>query len=385
MTFSHRFPDRALFAAALVLPLAVPVVAPAARAAETLPILVPLTKFIALEGTSQKRGALLAFRRFADLKVKPDVLDTASSPQVATQAFARATRGGDVFAVIGPIYGNSMLALLPLAARRKLPILTVSGTGKLTELGNKWVFRFFPSDAVVKVAQARYVVEELNKRKVALITQSTAYGQSGRKYLKAAFARLGAKIVYENSLTVSTKEMLPVLANIRRSGADVVVLQLHSGPSALFVRQAAAFGLTLPIVGGSALHQPTTVALVPPAALRHVCAETASSPISETSPAIKDFVAAFRKAYGAEPDAFALADYDAVSMLLTLRRNGIRTGPAMRRALATTRYRGLAMTYRSDGKGDMAHDAIIVCYDGKSRVPRIVKRYRNVLAEHLGR
>jgi branched-chain amino acid transport system substrate-binding protein len=184
---------------------------------------------------------------------------------------------------------------------------------------------------------------------------------------------------------MGTKEMLPVLANIRRSGADVVVLQLHSGPSALFVRQAAAFGLKLPIVGGSALHQPTTVALVEPASLKNVCAETASSPISESSPAFKAFVAAFRKAYGAEPDAFALADYDAVGMLLTLRRKGIKTGPAMRKALATTSYQGLAMTYRSDGKGNMAHDAVIVCYDGKSRVPQIVKRYRIDLAENTPR
>jgi branched-chain amino acid transport system substrate-binding protein len=33
------------------------------------------------------------------------------------------------------------------------------------------------------------------------------------------------------------------------------------------------------------------------------------------------------------------------------------------------------MTYQSDGKGNMAHDAIIVCYDGASRTPRIAKRY----------
>jgi branched-chain amino acid transport system substrate-binding protein len=33
------------------------------------------------------------------------------------------------------------------------------------------------------------------------------------------------------------------------------------------------------------------------------------------------------------------------------------------------------MRYRSDGKGNMAHDAVIVCFDGKSRAPAIVERY----------
>lgn len=47
----------------------------------------------------------------------------------------------------------------------------------------------------------------------------------------------------------------------------------------------------------------------------------------------------------------------------------------MRDALAKGTYGGLAMTYRSDGRGNMAHSAVIVCYDGTSRVPAVVKRY----------
>jgi branched-chain amino acid transport system substrate-binding protein len=32
-------------------------------------------------------------------------------------------------------------------------------------------------------------------------------------------------------------------------------------------------------------------------------------------------------------------------------------------------------TYKSDGKGNMAHEAEIVCFDGVSRVPKVVERY----------
>jgi branched-chain amino acid transport system substrate-binding protein len=40
------------------------------------------------------------------------------------------------------------------------------------------------------------------------------------------------------------------------------------------------------------------------------------------------------------------------------------------------------MDYRNDGTGNMAHYAIIVCYDGASRTPAIVKRY---LSPHVSR
>ena len=50
---------------------------------------------------------------------------------------------------------------------------------------------------------------------------------------------------------------------------------------------------------------------------------------------------------------------------------GARTPAALTAALSTLRYPGLAMTYYSDGTGNMAHSSVIVCYDGKSRVPNV--------------
>jgi branched-chain amino acid transport system substrate-binding protein len=50
----------------------------------------------------------------------------------------------------------------------------------------------------------------------------------------------------------------------------------------------------------------------------------------------------------------------------------------VQRALAGGTYKGLGMTYKSDGKGSMAHSAVIICYDGKTRIPSIAKRYDNV-------
>ncbi len=47
----------------------------------------------------------------------------------------------------------------------------------------------------------------------------------------------------------------------------------------------------------------------------------------------------------------------------------------MRDRLATDSYVGVVTTYKSDGKGNMAHEAEIGCYDGTSRMPRTVERY----------
>jgi branched-chain amino acid transport system substrate-binding protein len=364
--------------AALLLALAAPA---AAQSPQALPVLVPLTGFVALEGTSQRNGALLAISQMTDVAFKPEVLDTAATPEAAVNAWARAVGTPPPLAVVGPILGTQMLALLPLAKERDVPLLTISGTARLSDMGVPQLFRFFPSDATVKVAHARYVAEKLGAKRPAVIYQSTAYGQSGREQLAKTFAELKIPPVLEESVAPTVNDLAPALLRAKAANADVLVLHLHAPSTVLAVRQARQLLPGLPIVAGSAMHQPATAALLEPAELKGVCAETAASPIAAATPAMRDFLAAYRAAYNnSDPDAFAAAQYDAVRMLgdvvAALRRENVAPTPAkVRERLATARYQGVVTTYWSDGKGNMAHEAEIVCFDGSDRVPRPVARY----------
>src|SRR5271168_4710338 len=233
-------------------------VTPAARAADvTIPILVPLTGVLSIEGTSQRNGALLAVKQApAGLTVAAPVSDTGQSPEVAVNAFEKAIGSGPVTAIGASMFGPQILALVPLGQENKLPLVTVSGTGKITELGSPYIFRFFPADPVAKAAHARYVVEVLGKRRVAMIVQTTPYGQSGRPLLEANFKKLGATVVFDEAIDVTVKDMLPLLSKVRQASPDVLVLHLHAPSTALVIKQAAAMSLGLPIVAGSAMHQP---------------------------------------------------------------------------------------------------------------------------------
>ena len=354
---------------------------PTARAAElAIPILVPLTGFLALEGQSQRNGALLAFQQApGGLATRHDVADTGVSPEIAVNALEKALEAKPV-AIVAPMLGTQMLAMLPVAAENQVPLITISGTAKITELGNPWVFRFFPGDNVVKVAHARYVVEALGKTHPAIIYQGNAYGQSGLQYLTKAFAQLGVSPVLSESVDVAVKDLLPALSKAKAAGADVIVSHLHAPSTALLVKQAVARGLGLPIVSGSAMATPSTAALLEPGELTGVCAESASAPILPETPAGERFLADYRKEFAAEPDAYALAQYDGTMMVLAALAAGVDAPEKLRETLSRDAYQGIAMHYRSDGAGNMAHSAIIVCYDGTGRTPKIVKRYDDIAA-----
>ena len=69
-----------------------------------IPILVPITGFIALEGMAQRNGAIQALENAPDgVKVTYEVSDTSTSPEVAVTALHRALeRGKPVAAAHAP-------------------------------------------------------------------------------------------------------------------------------------------------------------------------------------------------------------------------------------------------------------------------------------------
>lgn len=351
-------------------------IAPARAADPSIPVLVPITGFLAVEGRSQRNGAVLALTHApGGMKVRHEVSDTGTSPEVAVNAFERAIDDSGTLAVVAPMLGTQMLALLPVALQAKIPLLTMSGTAAVTQKNNPYVFRFFPDDSVAKAAQVSFALDDRKLQRPALIYQTTAYGQSGREEILRLLKERGITPVYEDALDVSQKDMAAVIAKAKAAGADSLLLQLHGGPTALLLKAATSAGLQLPIIAGSGLSQPSTLALLDPSELVNSCAETGSSPLSGETPEMQKFVQDYKQAFNQEPDGFALGQYDGTMMALQAIAAGANTPEKLTQALSTTSYKGLAMTYRSNGSGDMAHSAVIICFDGKSRIPKVTKHY----------
>jgi branched-chain amino acid transport system substrate-binding protein len=342
----------------------------------SIPIVMPITGFLSVEGGAQRNGALMALERApANVKVHSQVYDTGTSATGAAAALDRALSARPAIAVAASIFGTEMVAMMPVAKEFKVPLLTISGLSRITESDNPYIFRFLPNDREIKVAHARYVVEKLDKKKIALVGDLTAYGQGGFKLLQEYFAKLGAKPVLEDSVAPDAKDMSPLLRKIRDSGADVIVIHTVAQPMSLIVKQARVSGIDLPIVTGSSLVEPHITALFEPKELANICAETPSVPEARATPEMKTWADAYKAKFGLEPDGLALGQYDAVMMALTLIAGGADTPEKLMAGFHGATYKGVAMTYKSNGKGDMAHDADIVCWNGTSRIPSVAAHY----------
>jgi branched-chain amino acid transport system substrate-binding protein len=342
----------------------------------SIPIVMPITGFMSVEGGAQRNGALMALERApANVTVQSEIYDTGTSATGAATALDKALSARPAIAAATSIFGTEMVAMLPVAKEFKVPLMTISGLSRITESDNPYIFRFLPNDREIKVAHARYVVEKLNKKKIALVGDLTAYGQGGFKLLQEYFSKLGVKPVLEDSVAPDAKDMSPLLRKIRDSGADVIVIHTVAQPMALIVKQARVAGIDLPIVNGSSIVEPHITSLFEPKELANVCAETPSVPEARATAEMKAWADAYKAKFGLEPDGLALGQYDGVTMALALIGAGADTPEKLIGAFHGTTYKGVAMTYKSNGKGDMSHDADIVCWNGTSRIPSQAAHY----------
>lgn len=349
-----------------------------AQAAEVyMPIVMPITGFLSVEGASQRNGAIMAIEDAPEgVTINYEIFDTGTSATGAATALERALNSGDAVAVPSTVFGTEMVAMAPIAQEYEVPLLTISGLTKLTHSGNPYIFRFLPNDGEIKVAQVRYAIEDLGKKKPALITDNTAYGQGGRVHMEEILEKMGVEVAYQEEIAFDLHDMTPLVDKITRSGADVIFLHMVSHPMALIVKQARALGVDLPIVTSSSMVAPSATALVEPSDLAGVCGETPSAPEAGGTPKIQAWADRYRERFDVEPDGLALAQYDGVAMAIDLiAKNDITTAEEMRAALAGSTYEGVAKTYKSNGNGDMAHDADVVCYDGTSRIPTVARHY----------
>ena len=215
---------------------------------------------------------------------------------------------------------------------RDVPLLTISGTARLSEMGVPQFFRFFPSDATVKVAHARYVVEKLGAKRPAVIYQSTAYGQSGREQLAKTFAELKTPPVLEES--VAPDRQRPHAGAAARQGGQrrraSCCICMRRRPCWPYARRASCCPTCRSSPARRCISRPPRRCSSRPSSRA-----SAPKPPPRRSPRrrrpMRDFLAAYRAAYKSDPDAFAAAQFDAVRMLGRRDRR-----PAARRRRAST-------------------------------------------------
>jgi len=220
----------------------------------------PVTGEAAEAGRYHKYGAELAIEQvnksggIKGRKIELVQEDDKTTNPGAVAALQRLLEDKDMPAVIGSIRSTQVQAMLPTVKEAGIPFMIGGTNYGLTHQGNPWVFRFRPHDGFSAKVIARFAVEELNLKKVAVIHSTDAFGSGGRDMVVKALGELKAQPVLVQGFNNGEKDFTAILTALRQSGADGLITYFtFSTDNGIFAKQLKQLGIKATWIGSPAI------------------------------------------------------------------------------------------------------------------------------------
>lgn len=270
----------------------------------------------------------------------------------------------DVVAVIGHLQSYITVQAANVYDQAGLVLVAPTATDPaLTERGYTRVFRATFTDKSVGRQLAEFVAGR-HLARVAIYYIRSTYGRNLANAFEARAAQVGVAIVarssYDPSEQANERTFEGILREWKATEMDAIVLAGEVPSAAIFVAQARAQGLTVPIVGGDAMSSPGLMAVAGPAA-EGVLVASFFHP-DEPRAEIGAFDAAFRRRFGVPPDAGSALGYDCVRLLGQAMRTAHSAVPDdVAGALHALRdWRGVTGVFSFDEHGDVPAKPVVI-------------------------
>jgi branched-chain amino acid transport system substrate-binding protein len=294
-------------------------------------------------------------------KVRFEVVaeDDEANPTKATTV-AQKLVDSKVVAVVGHFNSGASIPASKVYADAGIPQISPSSTNpKYTQQGFKTTFRVVAHDNQQGPTLAHFATGKLNAKNIAVIDDSTAYGQGLADAFAATAKAAGAKIVAREHTTDKDTDFRAILTSIKGRNPDLIMfggIDPQAGP---MVRQMASLGIKAKFVGGDGMQTPNFIKLAGEAA-EGVMASMPGLP-KEKMPGGKEFVERYRKKFNQDVELFAPMGYDAVMVFADAMKRANSTDPAkFLPEIGKTQYQGVIGPIAFDDKGDLRNGPITI-------------------------
>lgn len=250
----------------------------------------------------------------AGRKIEVITADTAGQPAVTkTKAQELVERDG-AKVLIGPLAAFEALAIDEYIRQTKTPIISPSAAAEdLTQRKpNPWFVRAVGTSAQPYHPFGEYAAKELHYKKIAIIADDFAFGHEIAAGFQRTFEQNGGKVVQKLWSPLNTAEYGTYITQIDPN-VDAVFAAFAGGNGIKFLSEYKNYGMQKPVLGSMTTVDEGILKRMGDEALGVISAGWYSA--ATDTPTNKKFVAAMRKAYGADPGYYSVGAYMACQFL----------------------------------------------------------------------
>ncbi len=318
----------ATLAAALVAGCTQPAAEPAAErgaTAETVKVgfAAPLTGDNAIYGQGMKRATELAIEEVNaseaakaagytfELRAEDDMGDPKQAVNVANLLASDIGVAG----IVGHFNSGCSIPASPVYNNVKLAMVTVSSNPALTAQGLPNVARVVAKDDAQGAAAGELVADKLGFKSVAVIDDSTPYGQGLAEQFVKAFTAKGGTIAIQESVQANEVDFNALVTRTRDKKPEAIYYAGGLNQGALLSKQSKEAGLKVPLIGGDMIYSADYVKVAGKDNAEGDIATSLGLPL-EQQPKGTEFLEKYKAKFGEDPQAYDSYAYDAAWIIM---------------------------------------------------------------------
>ena len=324
-SISHRAAWLGLIGAATL--MAAPV---QAQDSVKIGLIVPMTGGQASTGKQIDNAIKLYMQQHGDSvagkKIEIILKDDGAIPDKTKTAAQELIVNEKVNVIAGMGVTPAALAAAPLATQAKVPeVVMAAGTSIITERSPYIVRTSFTLPQSSTIIGDWAVKNGI--KKVATLTSDYAPGNDALSAFKEHFAAGGGQVVEEVKVPLANPDFAPFLQRMKDAKPDAIFVFVPAGQGGNFMKQYAERGLDkagIKVIGPGDVTDDDLLPNMGDAVIGAVTAHIYSA--AHPSQMNKDFVAAYKKAFGNRPGFMAVGGYDGIHLIYeALKKTGGKT------------------------------------------------------------
>ncbi|MFP4226162.1 MAG: ABC transporter substrate-binding protein, partial [Desulfobacterales bacterium] len=140
---------------------------------------------------------------------------------------------------------HDVLSLVNYLMEQKIPWIGPStGSRHWVEPPQKYLFNVYPLYLGDAQVLTDYAVNELGKKKIAIVYQNDDYGKQGLEGARFTLEKNGMELVETTPVAVTDTDMKPHIMKLKKSDADAVLLFVTPGAVARLIGTGKAMQFT---------------------------------------------------------------------------------------------------------------------------------------------
>jgi branched-chain amino acid transport system substrate-binding protein len=246
--------------------------------------------------------------------------DSQGTPVEGVSATRRLIDQDKVDFLIGDVSSSVTLAMQPVVEDAGMLLLNAASSNPKITYGAgvggfKWTFRNYPTDENRALVVIQYAAEKKNFRKFAVLSVDSDYGRAAIEFTKKYLPRFNSQILTEDYYKEGEVDFRSVLAKIRDSGAQAIIMYGLADTTPIVARQMIEVGLAgkIPLIGNAEFNTAQTIRAAP-RALEGAIEAAAWLPTWD-SPKSLAFVETFTKEHREAPNNHAYVHWETTHLL----------------------------------------------------------------------